>query len=181
MKSPVDRENTSAQVKYLERLNALNSAQLAEDLFKCSGSAVWAEQMAKVHPFASVEELKSKSETAWKRLTRADWLAAFAHHPKIGDVESLRKKFATTASWAANEQSGVGSASADTINRLARGNQAYEARFGYIFIVCATGKMANEMLALLETRLEHEPDTEFDIACREQKQITQLRLERLES
>ncbi len=137
--------------------------------------------MAKEHPFASAEELKSKSETAWKSLTRSDWLAAFAHHPKIGDVESLHKKFATTAGWAANEQSGVGSASEDIINSLARGNQEYEARFGYIFIVCATGKTAAEMLGLLATRLEHEPDTEFDIACREQKKITQLRLEKLES
>ena len=112
-------------------------------------------------------------------MTAADWREAFAHHPKIGDVESLRRKFASTSVWTAGEQSGVVGAEEAVLTALAEGNAAYEARFGYIFIVCATGKSAGEMLEILQTRLLSGPRTELRVAAEEQKKITRLRLEKL--
>ncbi|RZK26134.1 MAG: OHCU decarboxylase, partial [Hymenobacter sp.] len=112
-------------------------------------------------------------------LSEADWREAFTHHPKIGDVSALREKFASTATWAAGEQGAVRQASQSTLEALAAGNEAYAQRFGYIFIVCATGKSAAEMLALLQARLPHEPAQEIKIAMSEQAKITRLRLEKL--
>ena len=163
----------------LAYINSLDSEKLKEDLLKCSGSRVWTEDLQGQRPFSSAEELERKSSAAWKKLTHKDWLEAFAHHPKIGDLESLRKKFATTANWASNEQSAMSSASEQIIKKLAVGNEQYQDKFGYIFIVCATGKTAPEMLCLLEERLANTPEVEFEIACREQQKITQLRLEKL--
>jgi 2-oxo-4-hydroxy-4-carboxy-5-ureidoimidazoline decarboxylase len=106
-------------------------------------------------------------------------LEAFTHHPKIGDAKSLAEKFATTKEWASNEQSGVNEASILTLNKLAEGNKAYEEKFGYIFIVCATGKSASEMLSLLESRITNTPEVEIEIAMREQNKITHLRIDKL--
>ncbi len=115
----------------------------------------------------------------WWRLSKADWLEAFAAHPRIGDIDALRARFAPTAAWASREQAGVLGASGDVLNELAIGNRRYEARFGYIFIVCATGKTAEEMLALLGQRLSNDPDVEIKIAAAEQMKITRIRLERI--
>jgi 2-oxo-4-hydroxy-4-carboxy-5-ureidoimidazoline decarboxylase len=106
-------------------------------------------------------------------------LEAFKIHPRIGDIESLRKKFASTASWASDEQSGASEAAEDVLHELSEGNDHYEKKFGYIFIVCATGKSATEMLTLLKNRLHNNPEAEFAIACEEQKKITNLRLDKL--
>ncbi len=112
-------------------------------------------------------------------MERVDILEAFSHHPRIGDVDSLRKKFATTADWATSEQSGAQAASEAVLRDLAQGNRDYEARFGHIFIVCATGKSAAEMLALLRARIDHAPDVELRIAAAEQEKIAHLRLDKL--
>ena len=109
----------------------------------------------------------------------ADWLEAFAAHPRIGDLDALRKKFASTANWCAGEQAGVAAADEAVLTALADGNRAYEARFGYIFIVCATGKSAAEMLAILTARLANDPEVELKVATAEQAKITRLRLEKL--
>jgi 2-oxo-4-hydroxy-4-carboxy-5-ureidoimidazoline decarboxylase len=180
MNSTATDEVRPRRMKNLDYINSLACESLEDKLLKCSGSKIWTVEMARQKPFATTEELKSKSENAWKKLTEDNWLEAFTHHPQIGDVESLRQKFASTASWATNEQSGVNSASEETIKKLAEGNQRYLERFGYIFIVCATGKTAAEMLSLLEQRINNAPEIEFENACNEQKKITQLRLEKLE-
>lgn len=112
----------------------------------------------------------------WFALTQDDWLEAFAHHPKIGDRQALARRFAGTRDLSSREQSGVGAASDATLAALAERNDAYEARFGYIFIVCATGRSAEDMLALLEERLGHRPADEIRIAAEEQARITALRL-----
>jgi 2-oxo-4-hydroxy-4-carboxy-5-ureidoimidazoline decarboxylase len=164
----------------LNLINTLAADLFTDKLLKCSGSKIWTDEMQRQRPFSTVEDLNSKSDTAWKKLTQDDWLEAFTHHPKIGDVENLRQKFASTANWASNEQSGVNSASEETIKKLSHGNQSYKDKFGYIFIVCATGKSASEMLGLLEQRIDNPPEIEFENACNEQKKITQLRLEKLE-
>jgi 2-oxo-4-hydroxy-4-carboxy-5-ureidoimidazoline decarboxylase len=129
-------------------------------------------------PFASSDDLKVTSDTIWISAEEKDWKEAFTHHPKIGDVSALQKKFATKE-WAKEEQSGVGAASEDVLDELVKGNSEYEKKFGYIFIVCATGKSAQEMLDLLKKRLLNSAQEELKIAAREQNKITHLRIEKL--
>jgi 2-oxo-4-hydroxy-4-carboxy-5-ureidoimidazoline decarboxylase len=155
----------------------LVSEQEARDLLRvCCGAERWIERMLARRPFESAAEAVTAAREEWFALSPADWREAFAHHPRIGDVESLRKKYAATATLSTREQAGVGTASAQTLNALVVGNRAYEARFGYIFIVCATGKSADEMLALLRARLSNEPDVEIRIAAEEHMKICELRL-----
>lgn len=161
-------------------LNTLSEEPARAALERCCGAHRWVEGMLARRPFASGGDLAAASETVWGSLGHDDWLEAFSHHPKIGDVEGLRRKFASTATWAAGEQAGVSAATEDVLARLAAGNEAYERRFGYIFIVCATGKTAGEMLALLEARLGNPPEVELAIAAGEQAKITRIRLEKLE-
>lgn len=160
-------------------LNNASRDQAIDAFLKCCSSQRWAEKMTDRRPFNSREELYRFADTFWWNLSNHDWQEAFAGHPKIGDLESLREKYASTRDWAGGEQSGVEEASEEVLQRLARGNQLYEEKFGYIFIVCATGKSAAEMLELLESRLENEPGDEIKIAAEEQRKITQLRLEKL--
>jgi 2-oxo-4-hydroxy-4-carboxy-5-ureidoimidazoline decarboxylase len=134
--------------------------------------------MMAARPFGSREELFAAAEAAFGDLAPEGWLEAFAHHPKIGDQEALRARFAETRQWAEGEQAGAAAASEEVLAALARENRAYEARFGYIFIVCASGKTAAEMLALLRERLPHRADTELRVAAAEQAKITRLRLEK---
>jgi 2-oxo-4-hydroxy-4-carboxy-5-ureidoimidazoline decarboxylase len=163
----------------LHDLNTLPKNQLREELMKCCGSTVWVDKMISVLPAEDLVELLEEAEEQWYKCTEKDWREAFAHHPKIGDTESLKKKFASTANWASGEQSGVNTASQQTIEALAKANDKYEDKFGYIFIVCATGKTAEEMLALLKARLPNDPVEEILIAADEQNKITKLRLQKL--
>jgi OHCU decarboxylase len=155
----------------LEELNELDEAAAERELLRCCGSTQWAREMAASRPFASAEAMAETSDTIWSSLDRADWLEAFAAHPRIGDRPA--------SSWAAAEQAGASGAPADVLARLATSNRDYEARFGYIFIVCATGQTAEAMLAVLEPRLTNDPDEELHIAAEEQRKITQLRLAKL--
>ena len=163
----------------LHELNTLPVQQLKEELLKCCGSPAWVNKMLPFFPAEDLVELLEDAEEQWFKCSEEDWKEAFTHHPKIGDIESLKKKFASTAQWASGEQSGVNTASQQTIEALAKGNEAYEKKFGYIFIVCATGKSADEMLGLLTTRLVNDPKDEIEIAADEQNKITKLRLEKL--
>jgi 2-oxo-4-hydroxy-4-carboxy-5-ureidoimidazoline decarboxylase len=113
-------------------------------------------------------------------MEKADLLEAFSHHPEIGaDIASLRQRFASTAAWSAAEQAGVAGADDATLEALRDGNVRYREKFGYVFLVCATGKTAAEMLALLRARLAHDADAELQVAAAEQAKITRLRLEKL--
>ena len=163
----------------LQNIDNLDEHTALAEFTRCCGAARWAAGMAARRPFDSREELFAVADSLWPQMTPADWREAFAHHPKIGDRDSLRAKFAETRAWASGEQAGVGAASDDVLDALAAGNAAYEARFGYIFIVCATGKTADEMRALLQARLPNPPDEELAVAAEEQKKITRLRLEKL--
>lgn len=172
----------SASTRSLAKLKELNDADALEakcELERCCGSSRWIEQMLAARPFASVDALIALAASVWLGLDRQDWLEAFTHHPKIGDIDSLRAKFASTKQWAQGEQKGVQDASESILNELAQGNTDYEERFGYIFIVCATGKTASEMLTLLKARLQNSPEQEIKIAADEQAKITRLRLEKL--
>ena len=163
----------------LHELNILPKEQLKEELFKCCGSKTWVEKMLPFFPADDMVELLNDAEDQWYECSQEDWLEAFTHHPKIGDVESLKKKFASTAQWAGNEQGAVKEASEETLKALAKGNEEYEKKFGFIFIVCATGKSAGEMLMLLDSRLPNTREQEISIAMEEQNKITLLRLQKL--
>ncbi|MEP7374476.1 MAG: 2-oxo-4-hydroxy-4-carboxy-5-ureidoimidazoline decarboxylase [Chitinophagaceae bacterium] len=163
----------------LHDLNTLPRQQLIVELTKCCGSSVWVNKMLPFFPADDLVELLEDAEEQWFKCNEEDWKEAFAHHPKIGDIDFLKKKFASTALWASGEQSGISKASQKTIEALAEGNKKYEGKFGYIFIVCATGKSAEEMLEILESRLSNDPKEEIEIAADEQNKITKLRLEKL--
>ena len=164
----------------LTELNSLPKPVLAEALQKCCGSMAWVENMVAQFPLANAESLMGQAQARWNQLSEADWREAFTHHPQIGgDVEALRAKFASTSTWAEGEQASVKTASQETLEALATGNEDYERKFGYIFIVCATGKTAAEMLALLQARLPNKPEDEILLAAAEQDKITRIRLEKL--
>jgi 2-oxo-4-hydroxy-4-carboxy-5-ureidoimidazoline decarboxylase len=163
----------------VESLNSLPPDAARAALLRCCGSRRWADAMTDRRPFASDDHAFRAASDIWASLDRADWFEAFAAHPRIGDLDSLRRKFPSTAEWAGGEQTGVAVASEDVLRELADGNREYEAKFGYIFIVCATGKSAAEMLALLRQRLGNDPENELRIAAAEQAKITRPRLEKL--
>jgi allantoinase len=163
----------------LDRLNGLGEAEAVAELLRCCGSRRWADRMAALRPFEDEAGLIEAADAAWRGLDRADHLEAFAAHPRIGDLDSLRARFASTASWAAGEQAGVSVADDATLRALADGNRDYEGRFGHLFIVCATGKSAGEMLSLLRERLGNDPEAERAVAAGEQAKITQIRLRKL--
>jgi OHCU decarboxylase len=162
-----------------EQLNQLDLPAAEQALSKCCASPGWVTQMLARRPFAGDSAVETAAAEIWNSLPRDQWLAAFAAHPKIGDPASLRAKYANTSHWASNEQAGVADAAEQTLQDLAEYNQRYEERFGYIFIVCATGKSAAEMLALLKARIGNDADTEIRIAAAEQLKITLLRLKKL--
>jgi len=161
------------------RLDLAGQSEARELLKSCCGAAAWVERMVARRPFGSRDALLAAAREEWFALDGADWLEAFRHHPKIGDRESLRQRFARTAHLSEREQSGIDGAAEDVLSALAEGNRAYEEKFGFIFIVCATGKSAEEMLQLLRDRLPNPPDVEISIAAEEQAKITELRLMKL--
>jgi 2-oxo-4-hydroxy-4-carboxy-5-ureidoimidazoline decarboxylase len=163
----------------LEVINAWTDDETRESFERCCGSRRWSEAMARSRPFESEAAVIATAERIWWGLSEADWLEAFAAHPRIGDVDAIRARFATTAAWASREQAGALGASEEVLQNLARGNSEYEERFGYIFIVCASGRTAEEMLELLGQRLGNDAEAEINIAAGEQMKITRIRLERI--
>ncbi|HET7292449.1 MAG TPA: 2-oxo-4-hydroxy-4-carboxy-5-ureidoimidazoline decarboxylase [Vicinamibacteria bacterium] len=163
----------------LRRLNALPEAEAQAALLRCCGSSRWAEAMTGARPFASGDALLAAAERAFAQLEPGDWMEAFSHHPRIGDRAALEARLAATRAWSAGEQAGVAAAAPDVLDALAAGNRAYEERFGHVFLVCATGKSAGEMLALLHERLPNPPARELRVAAAEQAKITRLRLEKM--
>ena len=161
-------------------LNTLSTEECRDILQKCCGSQRWVEKMIENRPYRSTQQVTQLAKNIWDALNKVDYLEAFSHHPKIGaDISALKTKFRTTHSLSKAEQSGVSSASDEVLQALAQGNIEYEIKFGYIFIVCATGKSAAQMLSLLQKRLPNSPDDELKIAANEQLKITLLRLEKL--
>ena len=164
----------------IEDFNKKGEEEARSLLFQCCGSSKWVGQVMKDFPFSSPRQLVEKATAIWyESCDQADWLEAFGHHPKIGDVASLEKKFASTKHLASQEQAKVNSASKETINQLADCNAKYEQKNGFIFIVCATDKSAEEMLRLLIQRLDNVKEEEVHIAMGEQHKITILRLKKL--
>lgn len=163
----------------LTELNSLPLPQLKEELRRCCGANAWVDRMSARFPVKNVADLFDAATTIWQTCTPDEWREAFSHHPQIGDLAVLKEKFGTTAQWAAGEQAAVQRATESTLQALAEGNRMYLNKFGYIFIVCATGKTADEMLHLLTERLPHSPEEELRVAMAEQEKITKIRLEKL--
>lgn len=141
------------------------------------GSTRWVERMLTRRPFGSREALQQAARDEWRALGPDDWREAFSHHPKIGDRAALAARFPRTHALSEREQAGVAGAADPALDALAEANRTYEGRFGYIFIVCATGKSAEEMLARLRERLPNDPEAEILIAAEEQARITAIRLD----
>lgn len=161
-------------------LDALDEAAARDALTRCCGASRWVNGTLLKRPFGDGAGLLEAARVTWAKMERADVLEAFDHHPRIGaDVAKLREKFARTSDWSSGEQASVSEASEAVLTALRDGNVAYEARYGHIFIVCASGKSAAEMLALLQARMDHAPEEELAIAAAEQMKITELRLEKL--
>lgn len=163
----------------LKRLNELAPNEALREFLKCCGSKQWAETMTERRPFGSVEELTRTASDVWQSLKANDWLEAFRSHPKIGEKKAAEAVSTQSQQWSGQEQSGMSNADRETIDSLAQLNSEYEDKFGFIFIVCATGKSAGEMLALLRQRLPNDPEGELPIAAAEQAKITELRLKKL--
>lgn len=159
--------------------DALPESEARAALTRCCGASRWVEVMLSARPFGSAEAVHRASDRAWADCGPVDFREAFTHHPPIGGLDRLASRFADTREWASGEQSGVAGAPGHVLERLAEGNRRYEARFGHLFIVCATGLTAAEMLERLEARLGNEPADELRIAAAEQHRITRLRLEKL--
>ena len=161
----------------LAEFNALPSAQAESALMDCCGSARWAAGVASRRPYPTVDALRKAADSIWWKLQRADWLEAFSHHPQIGDKPESGSESARQ--WAAGEQAGARVATDDVKARLARANRAYFEKFGYIYIVCATGKTAEGMLAILNQRLQNDLASEISVAAEQQRLITRIRLDKL--
>jgi OHCU decarboxylase len=174
----------STEIPNLEWLNSLSADEATDELLQCCGSRRWAGQMADERPFSDPEELREKATDIWWSLDSHDWLEAFRSHPKIGENkptvshETKDQLHSGARNWSEQEQAGVRNAKEETIGYLAQLNLEYEAKFGYIFIVCATGKSSEEMLTILRERLENDEAKELPIAAAEQAKITDLRLKK---
>jgi OHCU decarboxylase len=163
----------------LEHLNMAPHDEAWRALLTCCGSKRWAQLMVEARPFASLAALEEAADRIWQELGPEDWLEAFSSHPKIGARQAERPQSKQSSQWSAQEQSGTHQSATETLSALAESNNEYERRFGYIFIVCATGKSGEEMLALCQRRLTNEPEKELPVAAEEQRLITRIRLRKL--
>jgi len=160
-------------------LNGLRASEATDEFLKCCGSQRWARRMAESRPFENLGQLRARASEAWWTLDRSDWLEAFRSHPKIGGSKTTEKVSEQSQTWSGEEQAGVKSASKHVLSELASLNQRYDEKFGFIFIVCASGKSSDEMLVMLRSRLSNDAETEMRTAASEQEKITDIRLRRL--
>ncbi len=159
--------------------NAADEAAALEAMLACCGSKRWAAAMVALRPIGSVVELSEAADRVWSTMQETDWLEAFACHPRIGErkrVHAATRAVGRSAAWSRQEQSSANAANESVLAELAEGNTLYEQRFGFTYIVCATGKSAEEMLAILKRRLANNRDTELREAAEQQRQIMQIRL-----
>ncbi len=163
----------------LQQLNAATREEAFAALLACCGSLSWAQRMAAARPFANLTSLLATAGRIWWELRPSDWLEAFASHPRIGERKAATPQSSQSAQWSEAEQAGTQASANETMNTLAEANRAYEERFGYIYIVCATGKSSEEMLALCQQRLSNDYEIELQMAAEEQRKITAIRLQKL--
>lgn len=165
--------------KNLAALNELSPAEAVEEFLDCCGSAAWARRMAKARPFRMLDHLFEAADRLWFSLSVADHLDAFRAHPEIGSSQAADPQTSRSANWSSGEQSSLSSADASVKAQLADVNRLYKEKFGFIFIICATGRSADEMLAVARARLGNSVETELQLAAEEQAKITRVRLTKL--
>ncbi len=163
----------------IKTLNELEPEAAHSAFMQCCTANAWVERMLAGIPYSDFESLSGQADINWQGLTETDYLQAFEGHPKIGDVSSLREKYRATETIAAGEQLGVNTATEQTLTQLKQLNDDYEVKFGFIFIVCATGKTAAQMLAILDQRIVNERTEEIINAAEEQRKILQIRIEKM--
>jgi 2-oxo-4-hydroxy-4-carboxy-5-ureidoimidazoline decarboxylase len=155
--------------------NQAGEAAALDAMIACCGARRWAEAMVALRPIAGVAELSKAADRAWSTMEEADWMEAFACHPRIGEQKAAHA-MGRPAEWSRQEQSQAGAANERVLAELAEGNTLYERRFGFTYIVCATGRSAEEMLAILKRRLANSREAELQEAAEQQRQIMQIRL-----
>lgn len=165
--------------KNLAWLNELPRKEASAVFLDCCGSHEWSQRMTSARPFRTLDRLYQTAEHIWFSLTVADHLEAFAAHPKIGEKKSATTQKKRATDWSAGEQGDIDTATQETKAQLAEVNGLYERKFGFIFIVCASGKSADEMLAVAKARLGNSVETELELAAIEQSKITEIRLTKL--
>ncbi len=158
--------------------NRLAAAEAENEIVGCCGSRAWARRIVSRRPLGDEAALLAASDEIWRGLSEADWTEAFRSHPRIGESSAEEAMEGRSAEWSAQEQSGVATGGGGVKTALADANRDYERRFGRIFIVCATGKSAAEILAILRQRLQNDVVTELHEAAEQQRLITQIRLKR---
>lgn len=158
--------------------NAAGEAEALTAMLACCGARRWAKAMVAWRPFATTADLFLAADREWSRMEEADWLEAFACHPRIGERKATSGS-AQSATWSRQEQSSTEAAAAQLLAAIAEGNAEYDRRFGFTYIVCATGKTAEEMLAILNRRLNNDRATELREAAEQQRQILRIRLGKL--
>jgi len=150
-----------------------------DDLRSVCGSTLWVSLVAGAAPYSARDELHAAADEAFDELSEEDWLEAFAHHPRIGDVAALRERFAASGAHSEREQSALADVSEETLVELAVGNTTYETCFGFVFLVRAAGRTAGELLQIQRERLDHPRDIELAIAAQQQREITHLRIDQI--
>jgi len=160
----------------LARWNGLPLEEAAREILPCCGSRTWAASMASKRPIQDEASLVATSDTIWRSLGESDWLEAFRSHPRIGETRAEKDVAASSAAWSAQEQQKAATADEAVKMTLKWGNREYEQKFGRIFIVCATGKSASEILEILRHRLHNDEATELQLAAEEQRQVMHIRL-----
>lgn len=169
---------TDGTMNAIDAVNAMPASEAREALLRCCGSGRWADALLARRPFASAGALREAAESIWLGLSEADWLEAFSRHPRIGNAKDVTEKAGAERRWSSGEQAGAAGVDEQVLSELAEKNDAYARKFGFIFIVCATGKSGSEMLSMLRERLEHDRPAEIRTAAREQAKIMQIRLEK---
>lgn len=161
----------------IQDLNTMDQRKLREHLYECCGCTSWSKMMLTHFPAEDISELLENAKEVWYECSEDEWKEAFSQHPRIGDLKALEEKYSSTT--AAGEQAAVLTAPPDTLRELVDANREYENKFGYIFIVCATGKSPEEMLEIIRARMNNSPAVEIKVAADEQAQIMMLRLKKL--
>jgi 2-oxo-4-hydroxy-4-carboxy-5-ureidoimidazoline decarboxylase len=164
--------------KVLDRWNELSAEAAAGEVISCCGSAAWARELAARRPFKDEILLVTASDEIWNQLDTQHWLEAFSKHPRIGERHAPRRASAQSAAWSTQEQRNAAAEDENHQAALAEANQKYERQFGRVFIICATGKSASEILDILRERLRNDDATELRVAAEEQRKITNLRLKK---
>jgi len=159
----------------LSNWNAMETSSAASALLHCCAAQRWANGVTALRPYTTAEDLFAAADRVWATMQEADWMEAFGAHPRIGERKAPHAS-AQSKEWSSKEQASVDAAQSQTLSELAASNARYEEFFGFTYVVCATGKTAEEMLEILQQRLKNDRQTELREAAEQQRQITQIRL-----